>query len=123
MIEFNWTPDWHWLLPLLIVAVGLWLWSYRTARGTAGQPWRLVLLGVRVLVLAALIVCLLDPQRVTQDKHFEPGHVAVLLDTSRSMGWADRGATRLDLAKEWVKQQLKVPDGSVVNCYGPGQRG
>jgi uncharacterized membrane protein len=118
MIEFNWTPDWRWLLPLLILTAGLWLWSYHTARGAAGRPWRMVLLGVRLVVLGALIVCLLDPQRVTQDRHFEPGRVAVLLDTSRSMGWADRGATRLDLAKEWVKRELKVPDGFVVNCYG-----
>ena len=118
MIEFNWIPDWRWLLPVLILAAGLWLWSYYSARGAARRGWRLTLWGVRLLVLIALLVCLLDPQRVTQDRHFEPGHIAVLLDTSRSMNWSDQSASRLDLAKDWVKRELKLPDGFVVSCYG-----
>ena len=118
MIEFNWTPDWRWLLPVAILLAGICYWSYHSARGGAGRPLRLWLFAFRLLVLGAVILCLLDPQRVTQEQSFEPVRIAVLMDTSRSMGWADASKSRLDQAKDWVKRGLNVPDKSVISCYG-----
>jgi uncharacterized membrane protein len=118
MIEFNWTPGWRWLLSGGLLAALIFLWSYHRARGTAGRRWRGFLFALRLLVFGAVVWCLLDPQRVRKDESFEPGGVAVLLDTSRSMGWADETESRLDLAKDWVKRELKGPNNFVVSCYG-----
>ena len=118
MIEFNWTPDWRWLVPGLLVGAGIIYWSYRVARGTAGPQLRLALFGLRLLVLGAVGLCLLDPQRVTQDRYFDTGRIAVLVDTSRSMSWADDTESRLDLAKDWIKRELKVPKSFSVSYYG-----
>ncbi len=94
------------------------VWSYYAARGGAHGGLRLGLLGLRMLTLAVVAVCLLDPQRVEEIRHFQPACVAVLVDTSRSMGWKEGEASRLDLAKNWVKHELKVPDNFLVSYYG-----
>ncbi|MGA2243518.1 MAG: glutamine amidotransferase [Verrucomicrobiota bacterium] len=118
MIEFNWTPDWRWLLPGAILAAGICYASYHFGRGAVGRPGRLLLFGLRLVVLSAALFCLLDPQRVRQDGYLEPGRIAVLVDTSRSMAWADDTESRLDQAKDWVQRELKVPENFVVSTYG-----
>jgi uncharacterized membrane protein len=120
VIEFTYKPDWPWWLAAAALITALMGWSYWSARGGANRGWRLALLALRMFVIAAVAVCLLDPQRVEEVRHFQPAYVAVLVDTSRSMGWQEDGTSRLDLAKNWVKQQLKVPDNFLVSCYGFG---
>ncbi len=51
-------------------------------------------------------------------RHYQPAHIAVLVDTSRSMGLDEGGLTRLDLARNWVKNELKVPANFRVSYYG-----
>src|SRR5207248_5873496 len=64
------------------------------------------------------VVCLLDPQRVKEIKHAQPGYIAALLDISRSMTWKEDEQTRIDAAKRWIKQQLTAPSGFAVRLYG-----
>jgi len=101
-----------------LLVLALMGWSYYSARGGAHGGLRLGLLALRLLVLAVVVVCLLDPQRVEEVRHFQPAYVAVLMDTSRSMDWKEGASTRLDLAKNWVKQDLKVPENFLVSYYG-----
>jgi hypothetical protein len=117
VIEFTYKPDWHlWLAGgLLITAlVG---WSYFAARGGVNGGIRFGLFSLRLSALAVVVICLLDPQRVEEVRHFQPAYVAVLVDTSRSMGWKEGERSRLDLAKTWVKEKLKVPDNFALSYY------
>jgi len=118
VVEFNYQPNWLWLAAGSVFLAALIGWSYVSARGPAGLPLRLVLFGLRLLTLAAVGLCLLDPVRVTPIRHYQPAHIAVLVDTSRSMGLDEGGLTRLDLARNWVKNELKVPANFGVSYYG-----
>jgi hypothetical protein len=99
VVEFTYKPDWPWSLAGGLLITALMVWSYYAARGGAHGGLRLGLLGLRMLTLAVVAVCLLDPQRVEEIRHFQPACVAVLVDTSRSMGWKEGEASRLDLEK------------------------
>ncbi len=118
MVEFTYKPDWLWFAAGSMFLAALIGWFYVSARGPAGLPLRLVLLGLRLLTLASVVVCLLDPERVNPIRHYQPAHIAVLVDTSRSMGLDEGGLTRLDLARNWVKNELKVPANFRVSYYG-----
>jgi uncharacterized membrane protein len=118
VVEFTYKPDWHWWLAGGLLIAALMGWSYFAARGGGNVGLRLGLLALRLFILAVVLVCLLDPQRVEEIRHFQPAYVAVLVDNSRSMDWREGRATRLDLAKNWVKQELKVPDNFLLSYYG-----
>ncbi len=118
MIEFAYKPGvlWWWVgVPALAALLA---WSYYSARGGVNGSLRTGLFTLRVLALAVIILCLLDPQRVEEVRHYQPAHVAVLLDTSRSMGWVDDSQRRLAVARGWIKTQLKVPANFSVSYYG-----
>ncbi len=87
-IEYD-TPEsgWGWLLLLGGLAVVLAL-SFRTAwKDSIHLPlfWRCWLTGLRLCVLAVLIVIIFNPHERTQKMSFRPSRVAVLVDTSLSM--------------------------------------
>jgi uncharacterized membrane protein len=109
MIEFAYKPDWLVLLVGGALVLALLYWSYRSARGQAKPGRRWLLLGLRCLVLGILVICLLDPQRVKELRQYAPGQIAVLLDTSRSMAWEERGKSRLDGATAWLREELQLP--------------
>src|SRR5947207_1783203 len=118
MIEFTYKPDWPWLVAGGLAVAGLLYWSYRAARGQANQRHRWVLFALRCVTLLVVVVCLLDPQRVKEIKHAQPGYIAALLDISRSMTWKEDEQTRLDAARRWIKEQLTAPSGFAVRLYG-----
>src|SRR5438309_2026409 len=118
MIEFTYQPGLPWLLAGGLAVAGLLYWSYRAARGQANQKQRWLLFALRCVTIAVVIVCLLDPQRVREVKHFRPSYVAVLLDTSRSMNWKEDAQTRIDSARAWIKQRLAVPANFAVQVFG-----
>jgi uncharacterized membrane protein len=120
VVEFTYNPDWRWWLAGGVLITALMGWSYHAARGGANAGLRLGLLVLRLFTLAVVVICLLDPQRVEEIRHFQPAYVAVLVDTSRSMAWKDNGASRLDLAKKWVREELKLPEKFSVSYYGFG---
>lgn len=78
-----------WQMPAVVLAVvtltALVLWTYR--RDAAELPWpsRLLLAALRLGVILAVVVALLDLQRTTELEFVLPSRVAVLVDASASM--------------------------------------
>ncbi len=85
---------WNWLWPavgFLAVAALVLAWSYRAS---AGHPLRAVCLGLKLLALAALAVCLLEPLWLGQ--HPRPGAnlFAIVADNSQGLQIHDAGDAR-----------------------------
>lgn len=80
--------------------------SYVLARGRAPTGLRLVLAIVRWSIIAALAVCLMDPQWVEKQFQRPKARVAVLLDTSKSMATQDVPKGRLDSGRTWLQRHL-----------------
>lgn len=119
MIEFSHTPKVEWLIAGGVAAV-VFLWaSYYRAKGKPGGALKWLLVGLRMLSIAAVVLCLLDPQWVEMTKHEQKSRLAVLLDTSKSMSIADVGTSRLDGAKKWVNTKLEplAPPGVTISTY------
>jgi uncharacterized membrane protein len=120
MIEFGQTLRTSWLIiGVLLLAVLLGV-SYWFARGNSHRGLRLVLAGLRWTIIAAVLVCLLNPEWVETIKHQKQARFAVLLDTSRSMGTKDLEPTRLAAGKQWLKENLvnAAPAGIGLEFYG-----
>lgn len=85
-------PHWLWLAILtLLLAFGLLVWSYRSAP----VGWiRWPCLALKILGLAALVTCLLEP--LWSGQHARPGAnlFATVADNSQGLQIKDRGATR-----------------------------
>src|SRR5687767_1448014 len=115
MIEFSYTPKVEWVVAAgAAVAVFLWA-SYYRAKGKPGGFLKWLLVGLRLLSIAAVVICLLDPQWVEMNRHEQKSRLAVLLDTSKSMSISDLGTTRLEVAKDWVTTKLEplAPPGKI----------
>lgn len=124
MIEFAHHPDWRWLASGAVVAALLVFWSYRTA---LGRPRGLVtwwLMGLRGLILAGVLLCLLDPRRVEVIRRQERTRLAVLLDDSRSMELLDEPGGRFAAARDWLRQYVipAVPAGVELDCFALDQQ-
>ncbi|MBI3417323.1 MAG: hypothetical protein HY043_18685 [Verrucomicrobia bacterium] len=119
MIQFTYLPETRWLIGLGLLIAALVFASYYWAKGRSKWSRRAWLLGLRWLTIVAVIVCLLDPQWVEAIKHQQKSRVAVLLDTSRSMGSKDVPQGRLGAAKNWLQQNLSpiVPPSVAVSYY------
>ncbi len=117
MIEFSYHPDWRWLAAAgLAVAVAL-FWSYHRAINRPKGLTRIALLAFRLLAILMVAGCLLDPHWVTRIEHPQPMRVAVLLDTSRSMGVQDAPQNRLAAAQTWLKDKvLSAAPANVEVC-------
>ncbi|MEX0717087.1 MAG: hypothetical protein WD066_10880 [Planctomycetaceae bacterium] len=61
------------------------VWMYLRDTAMLGSIWRFWLLGLRLLVVAALAVIALNPHFREEETLYRPSQVAVLLDTSFSM--------------------------------------
>ena len=108
MIEFTHKPGWT----SLVIGAALFailVWSFRRSEGQMTAAKRIWLLALRVLVVAVVAVCLWDPQRVREVHRLQPGRVALLLDTSTSMGVIDGDRPRLGVAKLWARDTLRLP--------------
>jgi uncharacterized membrane protein len=116
-IEFADNPAWGWLIPGAIVVVALLAWSYRRAAGKMAPGRRWLVLGLRLLTIAVVALCLLDPQWVREIAHPHSGRVALLLDTSRSMGVTEQGRSRIEEAKAWARSSLKLPPGLELQMF------
>lgn len=118
MIEFAYKPGWYSVSAVILLILTIVGWSYYSARGPANPGLRLILCCLRVLAVGAVLLCLLDPQRVEEIRHYRPAHIAVMVDTSRSMAWKDERQSRLDDVKDWLKQEFKPPSNLSVSYYG-----
>ena len=106
MIQFTFLPDTRWLVLFAVGALAVVATSYAWARGRAGRPARTVLTVVRLVVLGLVVLCLLDPNRVDRIEHRPKSRMAVLVDTSRSMGTQDVPGGRFAAAREWLQRNL-----------------
>lgn len=106
MTQFTYLPDWRWIGVGAVLTLTVVFASYGWARGRAGQPVRQFLGVVRCLVIALVAACLLDPNWVEKIQHRPKSRVAVLLDTSRSMGTQDVPGGRLAAGKDWIQRHV-----------------
>lgn len=84
----------EWLLPagaFLLVAIGLLAWTY--LRSHTDRRLRTACAFLKLLGLAALLVCLLDPLWSSQRAKPGANFLAIVADNSQGMGIKDRGQT------------------------------
>jgi uncharacterized membrane protein len=96
-----------WALPLIALAlIALAALAYRGAAGISREQ-RALLVALRAAALALIVICLLRPMVLLTPRDRQDGVVAVLVDTSRSMGIADAdGMTRLERAGALLTREL-----------------
>ncbi len=101
-------PTFPWLLILaaLVVAAGLVMWSYRRIRSELPRNPRRQLVALRLAFSSIVAICLLDIFWVRQIEESQPGSIAVIMDTSRSMAMQDGGEPRMAEAKRALKQAI-----------------
>jgi hypothetical protein len=113
---------WHWLLIVAVIGmlIGWIYWLYRrdTVKLSRSISWALT--AMRFCVVAALVVYFLGPEKRTETRSVKDSRIAVLIDTSLSMGLSDdldvgsRNAnsigpqTRMDQVTRWIKTQQPI---------------
>jgi uncharacterized membrane protein len=91
-----------WLIVLLFgVGTGLVFALYRRIRDKLDRKSALVLSALRLCAIALILAFALNPSFLTNNKHVLAPSIAILMDTSHSMGQSDAGKkiSRLDDAK------------------------
>ncbi len=90
------------LAALAVVAVGVVTYrTYREVRANSRPVDRLVLTGIRLTILALLVLCLFRPVLVLSQVVAQQNFLGVVIDDSRSMEIADRdGETRADFVTQ-----------------------
>jgi hypothetical protein len=86
-LELDWPEsarDWV-LFAGFALAIVYVVWMYLRDTRTLSPIWTVWLTGLRLAVVAALIVIALNPQQRTQKDAYRPSQVALLVDTSTSM--------------------------------------
>ncbi len=119
MIQFTYIPRWPWVVGCVaLILCSLW-WSYREARGAPSLGLRASLIGLRFIAIALVVLCLMDPQWVEMIRHQPKSQIAVLLDTSKSMGTQDVPNGRMTAGADWVRKNLMptVPSGMSVSQF------
>ncbi|MBL9175598.1 MAG: hypothetical protein JNL10_18800 [Verrucomicrobiales bacterium] len=106
MIQFTFLPDTRWLVLFAVGALAVVATSYAWAHGRAGRSVRTALAVVRLAILGLVVLFLLDPNRVERIEHRPKSRVAVLVDTSRSMGTQDVPGGRLGVGRDWLQRNL-----------------
>ena len=106
---------WHWgLAAALLVCLVAWIvWLYRrdTLKLDRCLAWSLA--AMRLFVVAALLIYFLGPEKRTESKLIKDSRIAVLVDTSLSMGLKDdletgRSETRMEEVVRWIESQQPI---------------
>ncbi|MFO1020542.1 MAG: vWA domain-containing protein [Planctomycetales bacterium] len=84
----NW---WMWGIGGLVL-LGLCAWIYRRDTRELSPFWKIWLTGLRIAVWVGLFLIFLDPQERTETEVTRPSRVALLVDTSASMGFPEETA-------------------------------
>lgn len=123
MIELSYHPDWRWVALAALGVAALAFWSYHGGVNRPRGAAAFALVSLRLLTLCAVAGCLLDPHRVERIEHQQPVRIAVLLDTSRSMGVQDLGQNRLAAARSWFQEDFlpSVPAHASVSVFAFSQ--
>lgn len=119
MIQFSHLPEVRWLIGGAVAAILVIFGSYYWAKGRSRRWLRMMLAGLRAIIIAGIVVCLLNPEWIEAIKHQSKSRIAVLLDTSRSMGIQDVPSGRLAAVKSWLHAELEptLPGQVVVDYY------
>lgn len=112
MIRFTYMPELKWLVASATLSAAAVVLSYTWAKGRANRWLRLGLAGLRWIIITVLVLCLLDPEWIEAIKHQQKSRLAVLLDTSRSMGIKDLPGGRLNAARQWLQNQFTTAAGT-----------
>jgi len=106
---------WHWLLALLLLAclVGWIVWIYRRDTMKLDRTVAWALGAMRLFVVAALVIYFLGPEKRTESRLIKDSRIAVLVDTSLSMGLRDeletgRSDTRTEEVVRWIDSQQPI---------------
>ena len=89
------------------------LLTYKTTGGEQPLRDRLVLIGLRIAVLALLVICLFRPTLILKASVPQQNFVAVLVDDSRSMTIAD---TNGQPRSAFVREHLSGPNASLFKA-------
>jgi uncharacterized membrane protein len=115
-----------WLFVVLVAAAAtLAVVSYARAAGLVSPRRRALLSGLRFVALVSLIVCLLRPVVPLPPASGAQGVVAVVVDTSASMGLRDEGSrTRLATAVSLLQDELipRIETGFQVEVLAAGEQ-
>jgi len=87
--EFGRENWWFWAI-VCLGCLSLCGWWYRHDTRELGRFWRVVLFGLRAAVWIGLLCVFLDPQERTESEIVRPSRIAILVDTSASMGFPAR---------------------------------
>src|SRR5438105_1374931 len=105
-------PLWLAVLTLLVLTAGI-LYLYRLENGTMGWPRRLLMAGLRVALLALLLLLLFRPVLLAEFEGQRPRSIVLLLDNSQSMTQHDRRLTGADKLRVAIAKGLVPPATSV----------
>jgi uncharacterized membrane protein len=108
MIEFAHLPEIWMLIGVGILSAALVWASYAFGKVKSGRWLKLALGSLRWTAIAAVIFCLLEPQKIETITR-QPGiRLPALLDTSSSMSLKDTGESRFASAKNWIDQSFSA---------------
>jgi uncharacterized membrane protein len=96
---------------LVGAGVALTVYAYRSGKGRARD--RMALAGIRIAILAVILVCLFRPLLVVKAAVAQQNFLAVLLDDSRSMQIADTGGKP---RAEYVKAEFGAADSGLLRA-------
>lgn len=110
---------WHWLMLVAVLALLVFgcVWLYRRDTKNLSRPIAWLLTSLRLFAILLMVVYLLGPERRTETKLIKDSKVAVLFDTSLSMGLSDeadpgsasnemgRPLTRSEQVIAWLKKK------------------
>ena len=109
------TDWWHWLLAVVFVfAFASWIvWFYRRDTKKLNRPVAWALGAMRMFVVVALVIYFLGLEKRTELRTVKDSRIAVVVDTSLSMGLRDDresggSETRIDEVVRWVKTQQPI---------------
>ncbi len=104
--SFRGAMPWLLLVPVVLVIAGV-IVLYLTERGTIGPIRRTLAIGLRVTLLALVLLLLAKPVVSLVLKRERPRGVAVLLDNSQSMTLVDRRLTDQDKLRVAIAKGLQ----------------
>ncbi|HET9704498.1 MAG TPA: hypothetical protein VFP85_10715, partial [Vicinamibacterales bacterium] len=111
--EYRFAPTTGSYLAAALVGAGvaLTVYAYRSGKGRARD--RMALAGIRIAILAVILVCLFRPLLVVKAAVAQQNFLAVLLDDSRSMQIADTGGKP---RADYVKSEFGSADGGLLRA-------
>ncbi len=103
-LSFGASLSWLWLLLGVVLAISGITLLYRKTTSPLSQPLRILLIGLRSIILMILLVALFRPMLTTSKVLPQESFLAVLVDDSQSMSLLDEGEseTRSHRVQEWL---------------------